>query len=167
MKNAIYKPITLAKKKSLSTNRQYLHISWPTRKIQEYWLLVLEKPNLCFSHYKFIIASGNNVLVDLSPTSDDINDIITTTRHNPTQVFLLRYTFQATVHSIWRERNSRRHGEQPCDANSLTKFVEKKAPLIMLSVQGKGYKHLDEGYTNLVWDMVTRFSYNMKLKHIF
>ena len=105
--------------------------------------------------------------MDLSLTCDDIIDIITTTRHNPTQVFLLRYTFQATVHSIWRERNSRRHGEQPCDANSLTKFVDKKAPLIMLSVQGKGYKHLDEGYTNLVWDMVTRFSYNMKLKHIF
>ncbi|XP_010444656.1 PREDICTED: uncharacterized protein LOC104727289 [Camelina sativa] len=26
-------------------------------------------------------------------------------------LFLLRYTFQASVHSLWKERNSRRHGE--------------------------------------------------------
>ena len=63
----------------------------------------------------------------------------------PTMAFLLRYTFQATVYAIWRERNSRRHGEQPQQASCLAKFVDKMIRLRLLSVKGKGKQYLEEG----------------------
>lgn len=34
-----------------------------------------------------------------------------------TKTFLLRHTFQTTVYTVWRERNTRRYGEQPQHAN--------------------------------------------------
>ena len=46
------------------------------------------------------------------------NDIIhAISRHHQktTEGFLLCYAFQVLVHIIWRERNARRHGEQPRD----------------------------------------------------
>lgn len=58
-------------------------------------------------------------------TWSEIIAIISNPSCPPTEAFIIRYAFQATVHSIWRERNSRRHGEQPCDANGLIKFVGK------------------------------------------
>ncbi|XP_020872075.1 uncharacterized protein LOC110226010 [Arabidopsis lyrata subsp. lyrata] len=38
---------------------------------------------------------------------------------------LLRYTLQATVHSLWRERNNRRHGEEPTTYQKLSKHIDK------------------------------------------
>ncbi|CAA7051998.1 unnamed protein product [Microthlaspi erraticum] len=40
-------------------------------------------------------------------------------------LFLTRYVFQATIHSIWKERNSRRHGEQPLASNNLITVIDK------------------------------------------
>ncbi|CAA7028147.1 unnamed protein product [Microthlaspi erraticum] len=40
-------------------------------------------------------------------------------------LFLVRYVLQATIHAIWRERNSRRHGEQPLSSNQLTATIDK------------------------------------------
>uniref|UniRef100_A0A1J3GTC8 Reverse transcriptase zinc-binding domain-containing protein n=1 Tax=Noccaea caerulescens TaxID=107243 RepID=A0A1J3GTC8_NOCCA len=40
-------------------------------------------------------------------------------------LFLARYAFQATIHSIWKERNSRRHGEQPLSPNLLITLIDK------------------------------------------
>lgn len=39
--------------------------------------------------------------------------------------FTIRYLFQATVHSIWRERNQRRHGEAHSTPMQLVKFIDK------------------------------------------
>ncbi|KAH0922195.1 LOW QUALITY PROTEIN: hypothetical protein HID58_022213, partial [Brassica napus] len=47
-------------------------------------------------------------------------------RVTPTKIVLLRYTFQAEVHAIWRERNSCRHGEQPRDVCCLIKLWTKQ-----------------------------------------
>jgi len=40
-------------------------------------------------------------------------------------VFTLRYAFQASIHSLWRERNCRRHGETAIPAAKLAKFTDK------------------------------------------
>lgn len=34
------------------------------------------------------------------------------------KLFLLRYALQIMTHSIWRERNSRHHGERYCNQNA-------------------------------------------------
>ena len=62
----------------------------------------------------------------------------------PTKQFLLRYTFQATVHALWRERNNRRHGETPQSAGMITRFVDKAIRLKLLMVKGLGKKHFEE-----------------------
>lgn len=64
---------------------------------------------------------------------------------SPTKHFLLRYAFQATVHALWRERNNRRHGEQPRSADIISKFVDKTIRLKLLSVKGLGHKHFEDG----------------------
>ncbi|XP_013589034.1 PREDICTED: uncharacterized protein LOC106297312 [Brassica oleracea var. oleracea] len=62
-----------------------------------------------------------------------------------TKVYLLRYAFQALVHSVWRERNARRHGEQPREEEMLYKFVDNIIRLKLLAVKGQGKSYLEEG----------------------
>lgn len=40
-------------------------------------------------------------------------------------LYILRYAFQATVHSLWRERNGRKHGEPSRDQAHLSGFIDK------------------------------------------
>ena len=56
---------------------------------------------------------------------NDIIDAISRQHQKTTKGFLLCYAFQVLVHSIWCERNARRHGEQPRDEGLLYKFVDK------------------------------------------
>ena len=56
---------------------------------------------------------------------DDIVEIISGSAYPATEMFLLRYSFQAALHNIWWERNARRHGEEPKDARLLSKLVDK------------------------------------------
>ncbi|KAG7589617.1 Reverse transcriptase zinc-binding domain, partial [Arabidopsis suecica] len=39
--------------------------------------------------------------------------------------YMLRYVFQNSIHSIWSERNRRRHGEQPLPSELLVKMIDK------------------------------------------
>ena len=54
------------------------------------------------------------------------------------KTFILKYTLQATMHTVWWERNARRHGEKPRDINSLTKLMEKSLRLKFLSLKERG-----------------------------
>ena len=49
------------------------------------------------------------------------------------------------MHSVWRERNDHRHGEQPREKRVLTKCVDKLIRLKLLAVKGKSKKYLEEG----------------------
>ncbi|CAA7060821.1 unnamed protein product [Microthlaspi erraticum] len=51
--------------------------------------------------------------------------IISDTSQEKTTLFLVRYVFQATLHSIWQERNSRRHGEIPTLPRQLIQIIDK------------------------------------------
>ena len=75
----------------------------------------------------------------------EIIEFISQPREKSTEMFLIRYTFQALVHSLWRERNDRRHGEQLKDENIMVKMVDKQIRLKLLLVKGKGKKYLEEG----------------------
>ena len=41
-------------------------------------------------------------------------------------MYLLRYSFQVTLHSLWRERNGHRHGSQPLLASQLIKMIDRQ-----------------------------------------
>ncbi|RID56005.1 hypothetical protein BRARA_G03234 [Brassica rapa] len=75
---------------------------------------------------------------------NEILDMIDNPRGTLTEAFLIRYTFQALIHSIWRERNGRRHGEQPKYEKVLIKCVDRTIRLKLLAVKGKGKKYLEE-----------------------
>ena len=64
--------------------------------------------------------------------------IITSLGLTPIKNFIVWYVFQAAVHSIWRERDARRHGEQEIEAQCLAKFVDKNVRLWLLSLQRRG-----------------------------
>ena len=74
----------------------------------------------------------------------DLIEIVSKPWLTPIKTFILRYTLQATMHTIWWERNFRRHGEEPKDVASLKKLVDKNVRLKLLSVRGRG-KHFEEG----------------------
>ena len=78
---------------------------------------------------------------------NELIGIISNPRFTPTKAFILMYTFQATMHTLWWERNLRCHGEQPRDIHCLTKIVDKTVRLRLLSVKGKGHRYLDESLT--------------------
>ena len=42
-----------------------------------------------------------------------------------TMVFIARYILQSTVHTVWREKNRRRHGEALCPATLLIRRIDK------------------------------------------
>lgn len=84
---------------------------------------------------------------DFTTDWNEIQQLISNPRQNPTKTFIFRYTLQLTMHTVWRERNARRHGEQPKDSSCLVRFVDKTMRLKLLSVKGKGKKYLEEGLT--------------------
>ncbi|KAF8093785.1 hypothetical protein N665_0378s0015 [Sinapis alba] len=52
--------------------------------------------------------------------------------------FLIRYVFQTSLHSIWRERNERRHGSSPMHSASLVKFIDRHVKNKCSSVSALG-----------------------------
>ncbi|KAL9810229.1 putative reverse transcriptase zinc-binding domain-containing protein [Arabidopsis thaliana] len=64
----------------------------------------------------------------LDKYSDRWQDIIlmlTRKDFDTTKSFILGYVLQNSIHSIWRERNDRRHGEDPSNEERLIKFIDK------------------------------------------
>lgn len=56
---------------------------------------------------------------------DSLIPLLTDQTFTRIQIFVLRYVFQNTIYSIWRERNRRRHGETPLPATTLTGMIDK------------------------------------------
>ncbi|KAG7593824.1 Zinc finger CCHC-type [Arabidopsis thaliana x Arabidopsis arenosa] len=54
-----------------------------------------------------------------------------------TKRFLLNYTLQNTIHSIWSERNKRRHGEQPTPMEILVKMIDKNVRNRLSTIKGR------------------------------
>ncbi|KAG7564158.1 Reverse transcriptase zinc-binding domain [Arabidopsis suecica] len=62
---------------------------------------------------------------------------ITNTSLDKINTFLVRCSFQIAVHSIWRERNGRRHGENQTSATQLAIWIDKQLlPELFLNYGG-------------------------------
>ena len=59
--------------------------------------------------------------------------------------FTIKYMFQLAVHTIWCERNKRRHGEESCPAVVLIKRMDKTMRNKFTILQRKGDKVLEGG----------------------
>lgn len=55
----------------------------------------------------------------------------------------LRYAFQATIYTLWREGNKRRHGEPSMPPNVLTKLLDKAIRNKLSLVQSKRVNGLE------------------------
>ncbi|XP_013607585.1 PREDICTED: uncharacterized protein LOC106314215 [Brassica oleracea var. oleracea] len=80
---------------------------------------------------------------DFTTYWDDIGEMVSGRSYPPTKMFLIRYSLQVAVHSIWRERNGRRHGEEPKAAAILSKLIDKTIRLLLLDVKATGHAYLE------------------------
>ncbi|KAL9841193.1 putative reverse transcriptase zinc-binding domain-containing protein [Arabidopsis thaliana] len=61
-----------------------------------------------------------------------------------TKRFLLRYVFQATIHTLWRERNKRRHGDLPIPSDHIIKFIDRQTRNRLSTITKQGlHKYAD------------------------
>jgi len=58
--------------------------------------------------------------------------------------FLVRYAFQATLYTVWRERNGRRHGETLNTASQLVGWIDKQIRNQLSSIKLKGDRRYDD-----------------------
>ncbi|XP_013646145.1 uncharacterized protein LOC106350855 [Brassica napus] len=74
---------------------------------------------------------------------EELISLLATSPMEKKKQFCFRYTLQATVYMLWRERNRRRHGEQPIHATVLTKHIDKAIRNKLSLVQSKGIGGLE------------------------
>lgn len=75
-----------------------------------------------------------------------ITSILLDTSQSHLQRFTLRYVFQISIHSLWRERNCRRHGEAPLPAPKLSKLIDKEIRNKFSSLRQMGKTEFEAGY---------------------
>ncbi|KAL9308369.1 putative RNA-directed DNA polymerase [Arabidopsis thaliana] len=69
---------------------------------------------------------------------------VSTTWRNRTESFLARYIFQATIHTIWHERNGRRHGERSNSATHLIRWLDKQMRNQISTIAASGDHRYDK-----------------------
>ncbi|KAG7569624.1 Endonuclease/exonuclease/phosphatase superfamily [Arabidopsis thaliana x Arabidopsis arenosa] len=75
----------------------------------------------------------------------EILSSLSTPTFKGTICYILRLVLQATVHSIWMERNRRRHGELSSSAEQLIKLIDRIVRNKISSVQLLGSRKLEDG----------------------
>lgn len=105
------------------------------------------RDHLFFScNYSKEVWSGLAQGLLLSRFSDQWQGILTILADNTlltVKLYLVRYSFQAALHTIWRERNNCRHGSQPLQPGQLTAIIDRQVRnqcLIMDSKRTRQYK---------------------------
>lgn len=56
------------------------------------------------------------------------------------RLFCIQCAFQCVIHTLWRERNKRRHGENPMSLQTPEKFIDKSMKNKLSLVSAKGDK---------------------------
>ncbi|KAF8046515.1 hypothetical protein N665_3652s0003 [Sinapis alba] len=68
----------------------------------------------------------------------ELMELIMDTSGGLQQTFLTHYALQASINSIWRERNERRHGGVPVTTSYLAKQIDRQVRKICLSFRQQG-----------------------------
>ena len=76
---------------------------------------------------------------------DDIVELMLAQGQDRVRLFLIRYTFQAAAHSIWRERNYRRHGGKQLPHVLLAKIIDKNVRNKLSTIRGQGDQKMEKG----------------------
>lgn len=76
---------------------------------------------------------------------EDIVELMLVKSYDRVKLFLLRYFFQAAAHSIWRERNSRRHGRKQLPHVMLEKIIDKNVKNRLSSIRRQGDQRMEKG----------------------
>lgn len=71
--------------------------------------------------------------------------IMKKSRSSKVKSFTIKYAFQLAVHTIWRERNRRRHGEGPSPATLLSQMLDKMMRNKFTILREKGVKDMEGG----------------------
>ncbi|VYS61782.1 unnamed protein product [Arabidopsis thaliana] len=74
---------------------------------------------------------------------DSIIKLLTDRSLGLERLFLTRYTFQLTLHSIWKERNGRRHGEMHASSAQQIRVLDKPFRNRVSSIGEQGDKRYD------------------------
>lgn len=74
-----------------------------------------------------------------------ITPLLLDNSQSPLCTFTLRYVFQLSIHSLWRERNGRRHGDSAVPASKLTKIIDKNVRNRFSTIKQRGNSIYDEG----------------------
>ncbi|XP_024013936.1 uncharacterized protein LOC112088023 [Eutrema salsugineum] len=61
----------------------------------------------------------------------------------PIPMFLTRYVLQCAIYSIWRERNSRRHGKTPNAASRIIQQLDKQVRNRLSTIRSSGFTKLE------------------------
>ncbi|PWA76368.1 hypothetical protein CTI12_AA235350 [Artemisia annua] len=61
------------------------------------------------------------------------------------RLFIVRYAFQATIHSLWIERNRRRNGEKPITNTILVRMIDVMVRNRLSTMRRNGVKKFEDG----------------------
>ncbi|PWA60679.1 hypothetical protein CTI12_AA379470 [Artemisia annua] len=61
------------------------------------------------------------------------------------RLFIVRYAFQATIDSLWIERNRRRHGEKPITNTILVRMIDVMVRNRLSTMRRNGVKKFEDG----------------------
>ena len=70
----------------------------------------------------------------------EIVTLISKCSREKNSLFCIRYALQASIHTIWRERNKIRHGEKPLPLSKLKKLIDKGVRNKLSLMRSKGLK---------------------------
>ena len=70
---------------------------------------------------------------------DQIIQLVIDQNRDKTELYIVRYVFQATLYAIWRERNQRRHGESPLSPSQLIQMVDKNVRNRLSSIRARAH----------------------------
>lgn len=65
--------------------------------------------------------------------------------HGQVESFIARYVFQTAVYTIWRERNGRRHDQNPNPVPRLIKWIETQMKDQFSAIRRSGDRRFDQG----------------------
>ncbi|XP_024006593.1 uncharacterized protein LOC112083095 [Eutrema salsugineum] len=76
---------------------------------------------------------------------EEILEFITKPATNTTKEFIIRYTFQALLHTMWCERNNRRHGEPHVPGDILAKRLDVMLRNRLSTIRRERVKKYEDG----------------------